>query len=143
MARTGPAPGRRPGSENRTRHFIAEQLLPRYLLPSPAGRGYKMVSRLRLIFPSEVQPTREVPLMTNSPPPVAARPAVAVPPNPRRHRLVAFGLLAVVAGAGGLAVANAKSLFGHESPDHPRPDTTAAVSVEVVTPRAGGIDRVC
>jgi RND family efflux transporter MFP subunit len=80
--------------------------------------------------------------MTDSPPPAADRAAVAAPPSRKVRRLTVLGVFATVV-AGGFAAANAKSLLGGDPADPSEPRPIAPVSVEVVSPRPGGIDRVC
>ena len=79
--------------------------------------------------------------MTNPPAP-AVRPSVT-PHSGRSRRLPLLGLLATAVVAGGLAVANAKSLLGSRPEEQPTVPVMAAIEVEVVAPKAGGIDRVC
>lgn len=63
-------------------------------------------------------------------------------PSRRRSRLVLLLLVGVGVGAGGwFAYARGKSLFADAS--HSPDAKSAAVSVEVVSPQSGGIDRVC
>lgn len=65
-------------------------------------------------------------------------------PASRIARTVLILLVAAGVGAGGwYAVAHGKSLFGKETAGAPESKSAAPVSVEVIAPRSGGIDRVC
>lgn len=66
-------------------------------------------------------------------------------PAPRsRIRLVLLPLVAVAIAAGGwFAVARAKTLFGDNHPADDERKPVSLATAEVITPRPGGLDRVC
>ena len=80
--------------------------------------------------------------MTDSPPPVGVTPGAVVPGRNAR-RLLAISILVALATVGGIAAANARSLFAQNSAEPPIAPPPAPVEVEVVSPQPGGIDRVC